>query len=197
MSERFPRLVLDLLLALVIFAVLGLLGAVIWNQVTDPPTFTRTAQGAEMDQLRLTGLFALDGWFAIIAVVLAVAGGFGLLLWRSREPVWIVVVGLLGSGVAAWLMLGVGKQIGPPDPGAVLSHAAVGTTAPVRLALTSHHFLMSVHGHQLISFHAPTVAIAWPLGAVLGMVSVLMFSSGTSASAPAPSPEATAAPGSP
>lgn len=197
MSERFPRLVLDLLIALALFAVLGLLGAVIWNQVTDPPTFTRTAQGAEMDQLRLTGLFALDGWFAIIAVVLAVVGGFGLLLWRSREPVWIVLVGLIGSGIAAWLMLIVGKQIGPPKPADVLGDAPVGTKAPVQLDLAEHHFLWSVHGHHLISFHAPTVAIAWPLAAVLGMLSVLLFSSGTSASAPAPSPAATATPGSP
>ena len=197
MSERFPRLVLDLLIALVLFAVLGLLGAFVWDRVTDLPTFTRTAQSAQMDQLRLSGLFAIDGWFAIIAVVLAVLGGFGLLLWRSREPVWIVVVGLVGSAVAAWVMRDVGKWIGPPKPEDVLGHAPVGTQAPVQLTLADHHFLWSIGGHHLVSFHAPTVAIAWPLGAVLGMLSVLLFSSGTSGSAPAPSPEATATPGSP
>ncbi|HEX7739996.1 MAG TPA: hypothetical protein VF426_10160 [Marmoricola sp.] len=194
MSERFPRLVLDLLITLAVFAVLAIIGAAVWNQVTHPPVFVRTAQGAEMDQLRLSGLFALDGWYAVIAGVLGLIGGLIVLWWRSLEAVWVLIAGVISSLAAAWLMIAVGRQIGPSNPGAVLQHAPVGAKAPVQLSVADHHFLWSVHGHHLISFSAPSVAIMWPLGAVLGMLLVLMFSSGTSGSAPVPSPEATAEP---
>lgn len=196
-ERRFARLVLELVAVLAVFVVLGLVGAFVWAQVVDPPTFTRTGQGASMDQLRLSELFALDGWYAVIAGILGLLGGVAVMAWRKREPVWVVITGLISSGVAAWLMISVGRQLGPPDPGAVLRHAPVGTSAPVQLTLADHHFLWTVHGHRLISFHAPPVAIAWPLGAVVGLLLVLMFSSGTSGSGPARSQEATATPGSP
>jgi hypothetical protein len=156
--ERLRAFFADLAIVLVVFAALGAVGAVLWNQLVDLPRFSATAQGGSMGELQLTRYIGIDGWFAVIGLVLALAAGAVLLLLRPAEPVEMVVLVVLGGAVASWLMLTLGLHLGPGDPGAALRHAATGTTVPVQLKP-----------------QAKGVELAWPIGAALGALLVLVF----------------------
>lgn len=180
--SRFPELIIDLVIAALTFAVLGVVGALVWNGVVDLPRFTRTADGATMDALELSGMFAINGWFAMIGAVAALVAGAALLVTRHREPVWMVVAIGAASLLGGWLMDKVGEALGPGDPAPILRGAKVGVSAPVQLHLSSNLYLF-----------------AWLAGAVLGTVLVLLFvtprdhSDVKDASGPDPEPVSTAA----
>jgi len=165
-TERFARVVLDLVTAAVVFSILGIIGALVWHQVVDLPHYTRTAQNAAMDGLGLEDLFAINGWYCVIGVVLGLLGGAGLLLWRHREPVWVLLASAASSLLAAWIMIDLGQTLGPEKPEEALKKAKVGATAPVQLMLQGEP-----GGHW---YRAP-YAYAWVAGAVLGAVLVLLF----------------------
>lgn len=167
---RAPGLVGDLLIGVAGFGIAGALGAVVWVLVARPPVYVRTAQGAQMDQLQLTGLFPVVGWFAVIALVLSVLVGAGLMLWRVREPLWTVLTALVGSAAGAWVMRFLGRDLGPGDPADKLRHAAVGTTAQVQLVLGDHHYRIGA-----LDLAVPVATLVWPAGAMLGIVIVLML----------------------
>jgi hypothetical protein len=155
--ERLRRFFVDLALVLVVFAALGAVGAVLWHQLVHLPHYTRTAAGGSMDQVQLTRVIGIDGWFFVLALVLGLLGGAALLLVRPAEPVEMVVLVALGAAFASWLMLHLGLQLGPGDPGAALRAAATGTDVPVRLKP-----------------QASGVEYAWPIGAVLGALVILL-----------------------
>lgn len=156
-TDRRGALV-DVVLVLVTFAVLGVVGGFVWNALVSPPTFVRTANGGEMDQVQLAGIITIDGWFFTVAAVAGLVAGGVLMLLRPRRPVLVVVLLTLGAALASWLMLQVGLAVGPPDPGPVLAHAAVGTRAPIQLQP-----------------HASGVELAWPGAALLGALLVLLL----------------------
>lgn len=160
----------DLGVAIVGLGLAGALGGVIWSWLAHPPVYVRTAQGAEMDQLQLTGLFSIVGSYFMIAVVVGLVAGAALMIWRWREPVWVLVCALVGSALAAWMMLAIGQTLGPGDPAAKLRHAAVGTSAAVQLTLARHAF----HIAGLV-ISVPIATLAWPIGVSLGMIVVLLL----------------------
>lgn len=151
----------DAVVVLVWFVVAAVVAAVIWWQVTPLPVYTRTKQGAVMDQVQLGGQVAVDGWYFLLAVGLGLVSGVVLTAWRRRDAVATVVLVALGAVAAAWIAIVLGRWLGPPDPHGLMNHLAVGAHAPVQLQLTSH-------GEWLV----------WPMAALLGAVAVLW---GTSA----------------
>jgi hypothetical protein len=156
--ERLRGFFVDLAIVLAAFAALGVLGAVLWNQLVDPPRFTVTDQGGSMGELQLTRYVGIDGWFGVIALVFGIAAGVGLLLLRSDEPVEMVVLVVLGGAFASFLMLKVGLALGPGDPRDALRHAVAGADIPVQLKP-----------------QAKGVELAWPIGAALGALAILLF----------------------
>jgi hypothetical protein len=142
------------------FVVAAVVSAVAWWQVTPLPTYTRTRQGAVMDQVQLGGQVAVDGWYFLLAVGFGLVSGVALTAWRRRDAVVTVVLVTVGAIGAAWLAIGLGRWLGPPDPHRVMSHLAIGGHAPVQLALTSH-------GEWLV----------WPMAALIGAVGVLWATS--------------------
>jgi hypothetical protein len=138
------------------FAVLGLIGAVIWWQVTPLAEYTRTADNAEMGEEQLGVQVAADGWFFVIATVGGLLSGITLLATRRRDPVAMVLLVTLGGGLATWLMLQVGLWLGPSDPKAVLSGVAVGAKVPLQLKP-----------------QASAVYFVWPIAALLGAIGVI------------------------
>jgi hypothetical protein len=148
----------DVVIVLVTFAVLGVVGALVWNAVVSPPTFVRTTNGGEMDQVQLSRIVTIDGWFFTVGAVAGLVAGIVLMLLRPRRPILLVVLLTLGGALASWLMVHVGLAVGPPDPGPALAHAAVGTRAPVQLRP-----------------HASGVEFAWPGAALLGALLVLLL----------------------
>jgi len=149
-------LVRDAGVVLAWFVALGLLGAVIWWQITPLAEYTRTATNAEMGEDQLGVEVAADGWFFVIATVGGLLSGITLLSLRRRDPVAMVVLVTLGAGVASWLMLRVGLWLGPADPKHVLPGVAVGAKVPLQLEP-----------------QAMAVTLVWPIAALLGAVGVI------------------------
>ena len=146
----------DTALVLGVLLLLGLAAGLVWPQLVDPVVFTRTADGIVSNEVALAEQFDADGWYVVLAATAGVLAGVVLTLWRDRDPVATVVLLLLGSCLAAWVMKEVGTALGPPDVRGVLQDAGVGTTAPDRVAV-----------------RATAAYAVWPMATLLGAVAVL------------------------
>jgi hypothetical protein len=149
-------LVRDVATVVAWFAVVAVLGALVWWQVTPLAEYTRTTTNAQMDESQLGTQVAADGWFFVIGVVGGLLSGIALLLLLRRDPVATVVLVTLGGLLASWLVLRLGLWFGPASPKDVLPHVAVGHKVPVQLKTS-----------------AAGVDFSWPLGALLGALGVL------------------------
>lgn len=135
------------------FTVLGVLGAVVWWQVTTLPQVTRSGGTVSIAPGELVKQVDVDGWFAVVALVGGVLSGVLLLAWRRRDPLLTVVLVVLGAGLAALVMMGLGRLLGPGDEVAALRSLPEGATVSQQLRL-----------------HAPGVALLWPIAAAFGAV---------------------------
>jgi MFS family permease len=115
------------------FAVLAVIGALIWDKVVTLPEFTRVATTGSMDEEQLSHQFSISGWFLVIAVVGGLLSGVVLMVIRRKNPIATVVLVALGSGLATWLMLTCGLAFGPDNPNTVLTSAKLGEKVPVQL----------------------------------------------------------------
>jgi hypothetical protein len=138
------------------FVVVGLIGALVWWQVTPLAEFTRTVDNAQMGEEELGRQVSADGWFFVVAAVGGLISGTALLAWRRRDPLAMVVLVVLGGLLASWLMVRVGLWLGPADPKTVLPDAAVGDKVPLQLKPT-----------------AEGVRLVWPITALLGAIAVI------------------------
>lgn len=138
------------------FVAAGAIAAVAWWQLAQPAHFTRTAQGAAMDQIELAKQFGNEGWYAATGAVAALVSGIGLMAWRTRDPLATVLLTTLGAVLAAGVTLLLGRWLGPGDPEAALRHAKVGAGVPVRLDVSAH-----------------SVMLVWPTAALIGVLLVL------------------------
>ena len=160
--DRWSPVAADAAVVLGWFVVVGVIGALVWWQVTPLAEFTRTADNAQMGEDQLGRQVASDGWFFVIALVGGVLSGVALVLLRRRDPVATVVLVTLGGLLAAWLMRELGLWLGPADPQSVLPDVAVGHKVPLQLETST-----------------TGVFLAWPIGALLGAVAVLWGSEET------------------
>jgi hypothetical protein len=142
---------LDVLVVLVWFAVAGILGAVVWWQLSDLPQLTKSGNTATLSPEELTKQVSADGWYFVIAVVGGLVSGITLLLWRGRDPLLMVVLVALGACLAAWLMLRVGLALGPDKEIGALKGTADGT-----------------HVSEQLELRATGMAWIWPLAASFG-----------------------------
>lgn len=117
------------------FAVLGVLGGVLWEAVTPLAAFTRVGDDGIMGEQELARQFSASGWYVVIGVVGGLISGFALVLWRRRNPVLMVVLLTLGGALAAFVMAQVGLALGPEDPQQVLPTVDVGDKVPLQLAV--------------------------------------------------------------
>jgi hypothetical protein len=168
---RWSPVAADAAVVLGWFVVAGVIGALLWWQVTPLAEFTRTADSAQMGEDQLGRQVASDGWFFVIAMAGGVLSGVALVLLRRRDPVATVVLVTLGSLLAAGLMLKLGLWLGPADPQGVLQDVAVGHKVPLQLKTST-----------------AGVFFAWPIGALLGAVAVLWGSEETKRPYGAPDP---------
>lgn len=148
----------DALTVVVWFAVLGLVGAVVWELVTPLAEYTRTAENGTMDEEELARQFGATGWFCVIAVVGGFLSGLVLLLWRRRNPILTVVLVAVGGAVATLVMVLVGLVLGPSDPNDVLATVAVGDTVPLQLRV-----------------EGSGAYVVWSIAALAGALAALLF----------------------
>jgi hypothetical protein len=143
--------VADLVVVATWFVVLGLLAGVLWWALTPLPEATRVGNAASLDPEQLTGEVAADGWFAIIATVSGLLSGIALLAWRRRDPLLMVVLTVVGAGLASLLVVVVGRLLGPGDVVTALRALPEGGKAAVPLKV-----------------HAQGVTLLLPAAAALG-----------------------------
>lgn len=150
----------DLRWVVACFLLAGILGGVLWAVLVTPAKVTRVQDGIAADTIQMTTLFPMDGWYALIAMVLGLAAGVTLALLRRRDPLLMVVLVALGASLAAYVMKLIGIALGPADPVRTLAKAALGTVADAQLRID-----------------AWVVYLVWPLAATAGVLVVLLFTS--------------------
>lgn len=151
-----PEVLREAALVLGWFVVLGIVGGLLWWQVTPLAEWTRTAKSASMDELNLGITVAADGWFFVIGGVAGLVSGFVLAAWRRRDPVVTVLLLAVGSALGSALMHLVGHALGPGPLQQSLARAAVGQQVPVPLQVD-----------------APGVYLVWPVATLLTALAVL------------------------
>ncbi len=147
----------------------GLLGALVWWQLTPLPTVVRSADGAVVAPEQLVKEVNIDGWFFVVAVVGGLLTGVILLAWRRRDPLLMVVLVVLGGALASWLMIQIGLALGPEKETTALRSLPEGAKVSMQLKL-----------------HATGIAWIWPIAAGLGAVIYLWILSKPRDEAPTP-----------
>lgn len=111
---------------LVGFAVAGIGGGYAWRHLWTPPEGvargdswvpTPVEEGLQND-------FSGVGWYVVVALTLGLALGTLTAFVLDRAEVVGVVVAVLGSALAAYLVLTVGERLSPPDPDQVAADSA-------------------------------------------------------------------------
>jgi hypothetical protein len=155
------------------FVVAGVVAAVVWWQVVDPPFFIRTRTGGVMEQAQLSRRVQADGWFLTIGVTAGLLGGVLLTLWRATRPLLVVLVGFVASLGGGVIALQLGKLLGHRDVQALLKAAKVGA-----------------HIHDKLDVISPMVLAAWPTGFLIGCVVILWGTTGRHSRVQAPDEQA-------
>jgi hypothetical protein len=114
------------------FAVAGILGGYAWRYLWTPPEGvarggswvpTPVEEGLQND-------FSGVGWYVVVALALGLVLGTLTALVLDRTEIVGVVVAVLGSALAAYLVLSVGERLSPPDPDVVAAGSADETEIP-------------------------------------------------------------------
>lgn len=165
-------------LVVVGLALVGVLAGVVWEWIWNPVIgVVVDHQWSPGSAIGLQQEFSSTGWYVVVAVVAGLLAGLGVGLLADRVPLLTLVAVVVGSALAAWLMLVVGSALGPPDPAAAAHTADDGTRLPSDLS---------------VSGKSPFLAL--PTGALLGMALVFIGLSPRAArpesseSAPEPEP---------
>jgi len=149
-------LVTDVVVVIGVFLVAGLVVGLVWPQLVEPVTVTRTDAGIGTAEVELANTFDHDAWYSLLGGVSGLVLGVVLTAWRrSHETVTLLVL-VAGALLAAWLSSFIGAWVGPEPAAVALADAPVGATAPDEVRVTSD-----------------AAYLAWPVGAVLGAVVVL------------------------
>jgi hypothetical protein len=141
----------DALVVAIWFTVAGIVGAVLWWQLSELPQVTKAGSSATLSPEELTKQVSADGWYFVIAAVGGLLSGIALLVWRHRDPLLMVVLVALGAGLAAWLMLRVGLALGPAKELGALKGVADGTKV-----------------YEQLKLRATGIAWIWPLATCFG-----------------------------
>ena len=129
-----------------IVVVAGLLGGLLWHFLAATPTYTiGDDKGAIITERGLSQVFAMDIWYVIISLALAVLLGVAF-WWLFRRLGWPgVVLALAASLVAALICWQFGHLLGPNGFAERVSRASPGDRVPMDLSL-----------------HAPILVLVWP-----------------------------------
>jgi hypothetical protein len=152
------RVALQLGLVVAALAAVGALAGVVWQWIWTPTIgVVVDHHWTAGDALGLQHEFSGTGWYVIVALVAGLVAGVAVALLVDRVPLLTLAAVVVGSALAAWLMLVVGTALGPPDPDVAARTADDGTRLPMQLSVTGH---------------SPWVAL--PSGALIGLLFVFI-----------------------
>ena len=132
MSDRLTSRLLPPLLLLALFAVAGIAGGYAWRHLWTPPDGvarggswvpTPVEEGLQND-------FSGVGWYVVVSLVIGLVLGAVTAYVLDRAEVLGVLVAVLGSALAAYLVLTVGERLSPSDPDEVAAASADDTEIP-------------------------------------------------------------------
>ncbi len=145
MPDRLTALLLKPVLLLSLFAVSGIAGGFAWRHLWTPPD--GVARGGSWVptpvEEGLQNAFSTVGWYVVVALALGLLLGAVTAYVLDRAEVLGVLVALVGSALAAYLILTVGERLSPPDPDEVAATAADETQIPGDLELQGWTPLLS------------------------------------------------------
>lgn len=146
MSERDDRARLGLfapgspvrtaLFILLAYAVVGALAGLVWETVWTPPGQVIARHQVFYDSYAsLRRVFTGTGWYVVVGAVGSALLALAVtLLARGRELLTLLLV-IIGSVIAAGVMLKVGTLLAPGDPASVAAHTAGRTTVSGQLTV--------------------------------------------------------------
>jgi hypothetical protein len=156
------------LVVLVLFAVGGAAGGVLWERLWQAPTGLAYQGTWYLEPAGPDFSFEAIALFVVIAfplgLVLAVLSG----MWRGHEIATLVSV-LVGASAAAFVMYAVGHALGPGDPQALAAGQPDYTPVPGDLGLTAPD-------QGRVPWHS-TALLALPAGAMTGLVGTYLLGS--------------------
>ena len=138
--------------------VAGMFAGLLWHLLSTPPNFTiGDDQGAIITEQGLSQMFAMDIWYAFIAMFIGLA--LGVLGWwlfhRLGWPqVLIAIVGALLAGLICWQF---GHLLGPADFVDRIALASPGDRVPMDLDL---HSFVPVLVWPLVA-NVPVLVLSW------------------------------------
>lgn len=157
-STATGRLALQLGLVVAALAAVGALAGVVWQWLWTPTVGVvvdhRWTAG---DALGLQHEFSGTGWYVVVGLVAGLVAGIAVALLVDRVPLLTLAAVVVGSALAAWVMLLVGSALGPPDPAIAARTADDGTRLPMELSVTGR---------------SPWIAL--PSGALVGLLVVFI-----------------------
>jgi hypothetical protein len=158
MTSMNRRLAVQLGLAVVGLAAVGALAGAVWQWLWTPTVgVAMDHHWTAGDAIGLQHEFSGTGWYVVVGLVAGLVAGVAVALLVDRVPLLTLAAVVVGSALAAWLMLVVGTALGPADQDVVARTAADGTKIPMQLTVTGH---------------SPWIAL--PSGALIGLLLVFI-----------------------
>ena len=126
-------------LVVVALAVVGAVAGVVWEWVWTPTVgVVVDHHWTAGDVIGLQHEFSGTGWYVVVGTVAGLVAGMAIALLARRVPLLTLAAVLVGSALAAWLMVLVGTALGPPDPEVLARTAADGTKLPMQLSVSGY-----------------------------------------------------------
>ena len=143
--QSWPAVVLRAVLVLVLFAAAGVGGGYAWRHLWTPPA-GKAVNGSWIPTPVEEGLqsdFSGVGWYVVVALALGLLLGLLTSVVLGRAELVGLGVVVLGSALAAYLVLTTGERLSPPDPDKVAAHAEDGDKIPGDLEFDGRTPLLS------------------------------------------------------
>ncbi len=156
---------------LALFAAAGLFGGWVWWKLWSPAPDGAVFEKQWYPQATegLMAEFAGTGWYVVVAIVAGLLLGLVAGLVLDRDEIVTLVAVVVGSALAAWLMLRIGLHFSPPDPQSIAKTAKDGTELPGWLELAG---AVNLPGHALDD-DVRSPMLAFPIGALAGLAIAL------------------------
>ncbi|MGH3346802.1 MAG: hypothetical protein ACRDO4_07450 [Nocardioides sp.] len=120
----------DVVVVLAGCAAAGALAGVVWEAWWTPPIGVVRDQGWYVDLFESRDLFSATALYVVVGVLAGLLVGAASAFFVDRVELVTLATVVVGSVLAAWLMLQVGSALAPPDPAVLARTAADDTRIP-------------------------------------------------------------------
>lgn len=157
---------------IVVFALSGALAGVVWERLWDAPNGVTFEDKWFLEPAGPDFSFSGTGWYVVVALVAGALTAFVLSWAWPRHELTSLLAIAVGSMLAGWVMFKVGHALGPQDPRVLAVGKPDLTTIPSDLTLAG------VDDQPRLFRLDSSALAAFPIGAMLSSVFVLLVTSG-------------------